>query len=240
MMKRIINPCMCNVYNGKSSGFVKIEYEDGRLSLCGVIGPMRNGDAKGSCGQCTDEIRKGKPIGNWNREMLNKLCDIWDEWHLNDMCPYCEHQKQLGWRELAGKKVVLYNYRLNQESTSKCKEAEKAALTALREGKVFQPTEEQTMYATMPYSIKTHEELSGEMAERYEPKKPLYPGDGGFTETKALGWLSPKEHPDGILGKACPVCGYKYGTSWKKEEVPEDVIDWLFSLPETEVEPAWI
>lgn len=47
-MKKIINPCMCNVYNDRANAFVKIEYESGRLSLCGVIGPMRNGDAKGS------------------------------------------------------------------------------------------------------------------------------------------------------------------------------------------------
>lgn len=240
MKKRIINPCMCEVYGGEARGFVKIEYDDDRLSICGVIGPTRNGGAKGSCGQCIEEIRKGEPVGNWNREMLDKLCEIWDRWHLNDMRPYCEHQKELRWDELARKQVTLYNYRLNHEAIKKQQEAEKAALIALREGKAFQPTEEQVAYATMPYFIKTHEELSAEMAKMYEPKKPLYPGDSGHTETKMLGWLNPKEHPDGILSKPCPVCGYKYGTSWKKEDVPKDVIGWLFSLPEAEVKPAWI
>lgn len=239
-MKKIINPCICETYSGSGRGFVKIKYDDGKLSLCGVIAPMRNGDAKGFCGQCINEIRGGEPIEGWTREMLDKLCDIWGKWHLNDMKPYCKHQKEAGWDELAKKKVTLYNYRLNQETVSKQKEAEKAALTALREGKVFQPTEEQTMYAAMPYFIQTYEELSGEMAERYEPKKPLFAGDNEATEIKTLGWLTPKDHPDGILGRPCPVCGYKYGTEWKKEEVPEDIIDWLFSLPETEVEPAWI
>ena len=239
-MKKIINPCMCDVYGGRARGFVKIEYNDGRLSLSGVIGPMRNGNVKGSCGQCTDEIRKGTPVEGWTSEMLNKLCDIWDRWHLNDMLPYCEHQKELGWDKLAGKYVTLYNYRLNHESIGKKKAAENAALAALREGRTFTPTEEQATYATMPYSITTHEELTGEAAERYEPNKPLYAGDKGPTETKMLGWLYPKEHPEGILGKACPVCGYKYGTSWKKEEVPKDVIEWLFSLPNRKVESAWV
>ena len=239
-MKKVINPCMCEVYGGNARGFAKIEYKNGRLSLCGVIGPMRNGDAKGSCGQCTDEIRKGEPIEGWTREMLDKLCEIWDRWHLNDMRPYCEHQKELGWDELAGKKVTLYNYRLTTESMDKKKAAEKAALTALREGRTFTPTEEQITYATMPYSVKTHEELTGEAAERYEPKKPLFAGDEGATETEMLGWLYPKYHPDGILCKPCPVCGYKYGSSWKKEEVPEDVIEWLFALPDSKVEPAWV
>ena len=45
-MKKVINPCMCEVYGGNARGFAKIEYKDGRLSICGVIGPMRNGDAK--------------------------------------------------------------------------------------------------------------------------------------------------------------------------------------------------
>lgn len=240
MKRKVINPCMCEVYGGEARGFVKIEYEDERLSICGVIGPMRNGNAKGSCGQCIEEIRKGEPIGSWNREMLDKLCEIWDRWHLNDMRPYCEHQKELGWDGLARKQVTLYNYCLNHEAIKKQKEAERTALTALREGRVFQPSEEQVKYATMPYNMKVHEELTGELAELYVAKEPLYAGDKGATETKTLGWLRPEEHPEGILGRACPVCGYKYGTSWKKEEVPKEVIDWLFSLPAAEVKPAWI
>lgn len=149
-------------------------------------------------------------------------------------------KKELGWDGLARKQVTLYNYCLNHEAIKKQKEAEKAALTALREGRVFQPSEKQVKYATIPYNMKVHEELTGELAELYVAKKPLYAGDKGATETKTLGWLRPEEHPEGILGRACPVCGYKYGTSWKKEEVPKEVIDWLFSLPEAEVKPAWI
>lgn len=240
MMKKVINPCMCEVYGGKARGFVKIEYENDRLSLCGVIGPMRNGNAKGSCGQCTDEIRRGEPIEGWSREMLDKLCQIWERWHLNDMRAYCKHQKELGWDELAGKKVTLYNYRLTREAQNKKKEAETAALTALREGRTFVPTSDQVEYAAMPYSIKTHEALSGEVTERYEPKKPLWAGDEGATEEKSLGWLKPEEHPDGLLCRPCPVCGYKYGTAWKKEEVPQDVIEFLMNLPDAEIEPAWV
>lgn len=239
-MKKIVNPCMCDVYRGKSRGFVKIEYDGSRLSISGVIGPVSNGGATGSCGQCVDEIREGTPIDGWDREMLNKLCDIWDRWHLNDMRPCCKHQRELGWMELAGKQVTLYNYRLTTESMRKKKDAEEAALTALRKGRTFTPTDVQVTYATLPYSIKTYEKMSGEAAERYEPKKPIFLGDSGPTETKSLGWLRPEEHPDGILGKPCPVCGYKYGTAWKKEEVPEEVIEWLFSLPGAKVRPAWI
>ena len=102
-MKKVINPCWCRVHKRRGEGynnvrgFAKIEFVNGRLSICGVIGPMANGYCRGSAGQCTEEIRKGKPADGWTREMLDKLCDIWDEWHLNDMKPYCEHQEQLGW-----------------------------------------------------------------------------------------------------------------------------------------------
>ena len=47
-MRKIINPCTCDTYEGKAKGFCKIEFEDGRLSISGVIGPKRNGNAKGS------------------------------------------------------------------------------------------------------------------------------------------------------------------------------------------------
>lgn len=237
-MKKIINPCICEVYGGTANGFVKIEYEDEKLSISGVIGPTRNGNCKGSCGQCTDEISTGSPTDGWTKEMLEKLCKIWKEWHLNDMRPYCEHQKELGWREKARDEVTLYHYRLTRKAMDMKKDAEKAALTALREGAVFRPTKIQVEYATLPYSITTHEELKTD--ERYEPEKKMFSGDKGPTERKMLGWLRPEEHPEGILCKPCPICGYKYGTSWKTEKVPEDVISWLFSLPETKMTPAWI
>jgi len=59
-------------------------------------------------------------------------------------------------------------------------------------------------------------------------------------EKKKSNWVYPTEHPEGVLSKACPVCGYHYGTSWLLEEVPQEVIEWLFNLPESDIVPAWI
>ncbi len=42
-----------------------------------------------------------------------------------------------------------------------------------------------------------------------------------------LGWVRPDEHPAGLLTKPCPTCGYRYGTAWKYEEVPDVVLAWL-------------
>lgn len=34
--------------------------------------------------------------------------------------------------------------------------------------------------------------------------------------------------------------GYAYGSAWKFESVPEDVITFLQSLPDTDIQPAWV
>lgn len=169
--------------------------------------------------------------------MLRKFCDIWDRWHLNDARPYCSHQRQLRWDKLATKEVTLYHYTKTVDAIRKQNAAKEAAIKALVEGKTFIPTEEQTFYAALPYEVTKPEEWQD---ENYQPRKRLYAGDKGATEIQKLGWLRPSEHPDGILSKPCPVCGYKYGTSWLKEDVPQAVIDWLFNLPNATTEPAWI
>lgn len=33
--------------------------------------------------------------------------------------------------------------------------------------------------------------------------------------------------------------GYKYGTAWLREDVPDEVIQWLAALPVSRVTPAW-
>ena len=37
-----------------------------------------------------------------------------------------------------------------------------------------------------------------------------------------------------------PDGGYKYGSAWLREDVPQDVLDWLFSLPDADRTPAWV
>lgn len=50
-------------------------------------------------------------------------------------------------------------------------------------------------------------------------------------EKKASGWVEYPKHPKGLLHKPCPVCGYRYGTAWIREEVQADIVEWLLSLP---------
>ena len=60
----------------------------------------------------------------------------------------------------------------------------------------------------------------------------------GCEHQRALGWDIDgyDKHPS----EPCPTCGYKYGTSWKKKDVPSDVITWLEKLPETKIKPSWV
>lgn len=240
--KKIVNPAICDGWTRSGNrvdapGYCKIEYKDGKLSIIGVIGPRSSGNCSGSCGQCTDEFRKGRPINEWNEEMLQKFCDIWDEWHLNDMRPYCRHQKQLGWDKEASESMTLYHYKLRPGAETEQKRAEKAALNHLKEGRPFTPTEDQVFYANLNYFLDVYDPVSGELADYYEPYKSLH---GGTEETKRRGWVRFEEDKRGILCKPCPVCGYKYGSSWLTEEVPEDVLQWLKDLPDTKRQPAWV
>lgn len=240
-MKKVILPAICKGWTttGKEiecNGFCKIEWSDRRLSISGVIGPRASGNCLGSAGQCTESIRDGRPADGWTREMLDKFCDIWDRWHLNDMNPCCEHQRELGWLEEAKEEITLYHYALRPDPAAEQKQAEKAALSHLRDGKTFTPTADQVFYANLEYFLDRYSPVDGELAEYYEPYKGIH---GSATEKKTRGWVRFDEDPKGILCKPCPVCGYKYGTAWQREEVPQDVIDWLFALPDTPIQPAW-
>lgn len=231
MFTKVVNPCKCEINERKYNAFAKIECSDGgRLSICGVVGPKPNGNAAGPCGQCVDSIRSGEVTAEWSAETLSKFCDIWDKYHLNDMRPYCLHQKDAGFADLAKKKVKVFHYLMTRDAYDKKKTAEQAALSALKSGVQFTPTSEQTKYATMPMSFKSYGE---------EVRNEDYRLDR--TDSEMAGWISYDESPEhGILCKPCPVCGYKYGTSWKREEIPYDVLKFLAELPESKIVPAWV
>lgn len=244
-MRKVICPVKCETWTAgdrrpRFRGFCEIAYENERLSIHGVIGPMKSGNCRGSAGQCTDSIRKGDPIieEGWTREMVDKFCDIWDRWHLNDMHPACEHQRELGWEEQAREPMFKYHFHLKAEPEKMKRQAEKEAVEHLKKGEPFTPDSEQIFYARLPQFLTQYDPLNDEQAEYYEAYK-----SGSVyekPEKTSRGWVRFDEDERGILCKPCPVCGYKYGTAWKHEPVPQDVIDWLFSLPDTPVRPAWV
>ena len=98
----------------RSPIFCKIEFDGDRFSVSGVIGPLKSGNATGSCGQIAmgfahrdpgDDDRRYQLLywpedirfaPGWNAERWLDFLDIWKRWHLN-MRAECEHQRALGW-----------------------------------------------------------------------------------------------------------------------------------------------
>ena len=217
---------------GSANNLVTVEMEykqDGdkkRFSCSASVWNSRHTDIVAG-GQCLDTIA---PYMN-NNPVFSEILRLWELYHLNDMHPECVHQHAEGWHNRASEKVTLYHWRMTQEASKEQKEAEKAALSALRAGESFTPTEQQKFIANLSYSLTTHTNTPpADVAKYYEPKKPLFAGDKGHEEIKALGWLREDEHPEGILSRACPVCGYKYGTSWVYFPIPAEDEEIIYKL----------
>lgn len=67
--------------------FCSIKYADGKLSISGVVGPMSNGDCRGSCGQINMGLDPADvtPAAGWTLDTLKRFLEVWNAWHLNDM-----------------------------------------------------------------------------------------------------------------------------------------------------------
>lgn len=230
---RVLHPLMGKSYRV----FVKVEYRDGRLSITGVEGPLSSGNCLGGCGQIDMHLRDGqwrkpesgyRPADGWTRQDVDKLLEYWGAWHLNDMHAGCEHQRADNWGQ---EDVEIVTYRLTSEALKDKREVEQHAMRELKErGRVELSSDYQALLA-LPYETHDAPDADGPASGRYEVKK---------RETKKASWVRCEEHPRGVLGKPCPTCGYKYGTAWKRSEVPADVLEWLKSRPETPVTPAWV
>ena len=181
------------------------------LSICGAIWNTRH--TNHYCGgQCLDIIAK-----YIKTPLFNELYNYWNLYHLNGMHPDCEHQEALGWRDKAKNKVVLYTFKLTPETMQTMRKLEEMAVEAAKRGEPLKTTTKERFILNLKYSITTPSaNVPANMANFYELQK---------TEEKALGWLRENEHPDGLLCKSCPVCGYKYGTEWKRREIPANVLN---------------
>lgn len=221
--------------------FCTIKYENGKLSITGVEGPKSNGDCRGSCGQIEMHLREPdgltgfEPAPCWTPEMVHQFLKIWDRWHLNDMCAYDDEMEAAGWAELARKPILRYTFQLNMDAIVASNDAEKAAKAALKAGVTFTPTPEQTEASNRPYWTHIYAYPEDEV-----PQPPEYYEVGGkHPERKTLGWLRHDEHPDGLLGRKLRPDGHAYGSAWIKRDIPDDVIQWLANLPDTDRSHPW-
>lgn len=179
---------------------VEISFDNGTFTASGSI-------ANECAGQCLDEISERiQPHATFD-----KIYRLWQLYHLNDMHPECEHQHTLGWQDDAKTPVVVREYFTTYETSKKCDEIKNKILDFAKQQIAYIPTDEEVTYLNLKSYIKTYDEELNDT--RYKLHK---------TETTTRGWLSIDDTPLGLIGKQCPVCGYKYGTSWIKFDIPEE------------------
>lgn len=244
-MNKVINPCTVDVGGAvPKQAYCHIYTEsktctllDGSvdtitvLHITGVIGPRKNGDAY-SAGQCYDYMRGGTPNEGWTADMLYYLLDTWQRWHMNDMKAGCIHQAR--WD--GGKECKLYEYKMGDDTYKRRSRLKDSIHKMLLAGDAVQLSESQRRMLASSYFVKSADAVAPDGYELYKEytkhARELYPMD---SDSK---WGD--KHPDGILAKPCPVCGYKWGTQWRAEPVPAEVLQWLEALPDSKRTPAWV
>ena len=237
--KKVVRIGTSRYDNREFSIYCKIEFENGNLSISGVEGPLKSGNALGGCGQIvmsynTDEsiktITPNRSSG-WSFELIKDFFQVWDEWHLNDMKAGCEHQR----KQNTSEEIELINFSWSDKFYTMMKQAEKGKLIP------EEYTEYREVYPVVhEFLFNTSESpkyLDHPIAQELMSNDWIQVKD---TEMKTVGWVNYKQHPKGLLSKPCAECGYKYGSAWLKEEVPQDVLDFLVSLPDTDKTPAWV
>lgn len=213
------------------SVFAKIGIAGGTLSISGVEGPTRGGNARGGCGQIDMHPWNIKTYApGWNAKLEAKFREVWSRWHLNNMRAGCEHQRGID----TTRKVEVVSYGLTTEAYRIREKAIERAAKAQASGTSADLTDTERALILLDEWFKYEHnppDADSPLSGCYEVKK---------REQKAIGWTCSTEHPDGLLTKPCEVCGYKYGSAWHKEELPQEVIDFLASLPDTDITPEWV
>lgn len=233
--------------------------KEGELSITGVIGALPSGNCVGGAGQIHMEFKHLNPAHDdkrtshlvtpdeicfadgWTDTTWLYLLDVWHTWHLNHMKPGCEHMTGEEWN--ASKELTLYYFRTQKHVTDTIQAFKDRAMECLKQGISAHPSAEETRLALLPDKLTLwYADLADYLGRDYEANSPRYENDhyNKASEKKNAGWTRPEEHPGGLLCKPCPVCGYKYGSAWRKRELPQSVIDFLESLPVADKAPAWV
>ena len=150
---------------------------------------------------------------------LKRILDIWKEYHLNDMHAECVHQEEAGMRELASQPLYKAEYTMTHDTIVKQRKVEDFIKKELVQNGTVTLSQEQRDLYTMKYSIKKFflnaEEAKESIPEGYKLRE---------VETTLRGHTSLSESEFGLLGKECPVCGYKYGHGWTYRPIPEEIL----------------
>lgn len=165
-----------------------------------------------SAGQNLDDILEFIKTMD-NKKDIKKLLlihDLWKKYHLNDMHADCEHAIN---EKEASKKVIVYEY-----SYKGYLSYFEPKLKQLQNNKILKDNikfnKACKIISKYRYSFKTTQKPPKKVLKYYKLKN---------KEVKTLGWVNYDKDltPNGILCKPCPICGYKYGTSWNYRPIPQ-------------------
>ena len=142
-----------------------------------------------------------------------RIVAVWKKYHLNDLHPECEHQRKLGWNDSALEEVNNDKYSLIPDICSRKADIKNSAMEALKNHGVSSISEEDRKIINLPVFTRTPEVYGKDFYHLYKAEKVL------------RGHLSFEEDSRGLLGKPCPVCGYKYGHAWQYMPIPAEIIE---------------
>lgn len=150
---------------------------------------------------------------------LKRILDIWKEYHLNDMHAECIHQEEAGIRKLASQPLYKVKYTMTHDTIVKQRGVEDFIKKELTQNGTVALSQDQRELYTMKYSIKKFflnaDEAKENIPEGYKLRE---------VEATLRGHTSLSESEFGLLGKECPVCGYKYGHGWTYRPIPEEIL----------------
>lgn len=204
------------------------------LSISGVEGPTRGGNCIGACGQIDMHLRDHyKEISlapGWCYKKLKIFFDIWEKYHLNDMGTACVHQIEQNWGKddieigvyAIKKDIAIKKHKIERKCTEDLKNSGMCHISADEQEVLSLPCTQ-----TRPYG-----------PDFCAPSEKYY--DLLSTSREKSGHIQESKHPLGVLGKPCPVCGYRYGWGWVFTPIPDEALEFLKCLPDTDKTPEWV
>lgn len=159
-------------------------------------------------GQCIGEIAKFV-----NTPTFNEILRLWRLYHLNDMHPECDHQAALSWPSKAKQRILVNVYTKKAQTLRDTHKLREDIVETARCGNPVSLTDEQRLLLSLESTIVTNAFTLPENIAPYYYLK--------VSELRTAGSVTQAEHPNGLLCKPCPVCGYKYGSGFNYIEIPE-------------------
>ena len=139
----------------------------------------------------------------WDKERFKELLEVWSRWSNNDSFPNCVHQIGLEWEP---KRVQVLTYKLD--------------LYTIRTIELLDFLDVDHELRNLPQEVGNLDEIPKKFQNLYQINSDFYNTD----------LLTPDQHPNGLRGKECPICGYKYGFKRLFKKLPDEVVQFVKSL----------